>query len=254
MHFEQHDVRGQEALKMMQFLAYSGCRIEEARQVQWRHVDFEKGTLLITGGECGTKNMKQRLLPLFAPLKALLLRMSEGKDVMPAARIFTHQSSKTALKSASKAIGIEEGSHFTHHDMRHFFLQQCHRAEYPGSCHCRLAWPFRRRNPHQDDLWALEERIQRRHGKADGRSRVEPIRKMALRYERARPGELLHLDIKKLGRIQRPGHRVTGSRQVRAHGKIGWEFVFVAIDVLFAPGLRRDLHRRTPAPPPRPPS
>jgi transposase InsO family protein len=51
-----------------------------------------------------------------------------------------------------------------------------------------------------------------------------------IRYEKAQPGELLHLDIKKLGRILRPGHRVTGSRHVRAHGKIGWEFVFVAID------------------------
>jgi transposase InsO family protein len=58
---------------------------------------------------------------------------------------------------------------------------------------------------------------------------LEPVVPV-IRYEKARPGELLHLDIKKLGRIQRPGHRVTGSRQVRAHGKIGWEFVFVAID------------------------
>jgi transposase InsO family protein len=51
-----------------------------------------------------------------------------------------------------------------------------------------------------------------------------------VRYERAKPGELLHLDIKKLGRILQPGHRVTGSRRVRAHGRAGWEFVFVAID------------------------
>jgi transposase len=43
-----------------------------------------------------------------------------------------------------------------------------------------------------------------------------------IRYEKARPRELLHLDSKKLGCIQRPGHRVTGSRQVRARGKSGW--------------------------------
>ena len=59
--------------------------------------------------------------------------------------------------------------------------------------------------------------------------RLEPVVPV-IRYEKARAGELLHLDMKKLGRIQRPGHRITGSRQVRAHGKIGWEFVFVAID------------------------
>jgi transposase len=50
-------------------------------------------------------------------------------------------------------------------------------------------------------------------------------------YERARPGELLHLDVKKLGRIIRPGHRVTGSRRDRRdQGKKGWEYVHSAID------------------------
>jgi transposase InsO family protein len=58
---------------------------------------------------------------------------------------------------------------------------------------------------------------------------LEPVVPV-IRYEKACPGELLHLDIKKLGRIQRPGHRVTGSRLVRAQGTAGWEFVFVAID------------------------
>src|SRR4029079_3493120 len=53
----------------------------------------------------------------------------------------------------------------------------------------------------------------------------EPLR----RYEKSRPGELVHLDIKKLGRIQGVGHRITGQRQHRSRG-IGWEFVHVAID------------------------
>src|SRR4051812_5475456 len=44
-----------------------------------------------------------------------------------------------------------------------------------------------------------------------GRIGLEP----AVRYERARPGELLHVDVKKLGRIARPGHRVTGDRSDR---------------------------------------
>jgi transposase InsO family protein len=51
------------------------------------------------------------------------------------------------------------------------------------------------------------------------------------RYERSRPGELLHVDVKKLGRIDRPGHRVTGSRHDRQNqGKKGWEYVQIAID------------------------
>lgn len=50
-----------------------------------------------------------------------------------------------------------------------------------------------------------------------------------VRYERAAPGELIHLDTKKLGRIERPSHRVTGDRRDRVRG-IGWEFAHVAID------------------------
>jgi len=49
------------------------------------------------------------------------------------------------------------------------------------------------------------------------------------RYERARPGELLHIDSKKLARIERTGHRVTGNLQDHVRGA-GWEAAFVAID------------------------
>jgi transposase InsO family protein len=49
------------------------------------------------------------------------------------------------------------------------------------------------------------------------------------RYERERPGELLHLDTKKLGKITRIGHRITGDRS-GPFGKAGWEYVHVAID------------------------
>lgn len=50
-----------------------------------------------------------------------------------------------------------------------------------------------------------------------------------VRYERERPGEMLHMDTKKLGRIVRPSHRVTGDRRDSVTGA-GWEFVHVAID------------------------
>ena len=65
----------------------------------------------------------------------------------------------------------------------------------------------------------------------NGRSRLprpdadEP----ANRFERPAPGELIHIDVKKLGRIGRAGHRVTGDRRTRTRG-IGWEFVHVAVD------------------------
>lgn len=49
------------------------------------------------------------------------------------------------------------------------------------------------------------------------------------RYEWARPGELVHLDIKKLGRIVQPGHRITGDPRDSVVGA-GWEYAHVAID------------------------
>jgi transposase InsO family protein len=60
------------------------------------------------------------------------------------------------------------------------------------------------------------------------RSRLEPP-EPPNRYERKRPGELLHIDVKKLGRIGRPGHRVNGDRTTRSRG-VGWEFVHICID------------------------
>ena len=68
-----------------------------------------------------------------------------------------------------------------------------------------------------------------------GRLGLEP----AERYERERPGELIHIDVKKLGRILRPGHRVTGRRSAtrntytadgRRVGDAGWEYVHIAVD------------------------
>ena len=59
-------------------------------------------------------------------------------------------------------------------------------------------------------------------------SALEPP-KPVCRYERRHAGELLHLDIKKLARFYRPGHRVTGCR-LNASDGAGWEFVHVAID------------------------
>jgi transposase InsO family protein len=65
-----------------------------------------------------------------------------------------------------------------------------------------------------------------------GRLGLEP----AQRYERSRPGELIHIDVKKLGKIARPGWRVSG-RQARGRAgyhrranQLGWEFVHVCVD------------------------
>ena len=64
-----------------------------------------------------------------------------------------------------------------------------------------------------------------------GRGRLPRIQEPDNRYERARPGELVHVDVKKLGRIEAPGHRVTGRhrRHYRSRGA-GWEYIHVCVD------------------------
>jgi transposase InsO family protein len=70
------------------------------------------------------------------------------------------------------------------------------------------------------------------------RSRLGPL-EPPNRYERRHPGELVHVDIKKLGRFEAAGHRVTGSKRGRktrttaagrGMGVVGWEFVHVCVD------------------------
>jgi len=69
--------------------------------------------------------------------------------------------------------------------------------------------------------------VLRRHGRSQ--LVVRAPREQVVRYERAAPGELVHVDIKKLSRIVRPGHRVTGDRSRRSPGA-GWQYLYVAID------------------------
>jgi transposase InsO family protein len=51
-----------------------------------------------------------------------------------------------------------------------------------------------------------------------------------IRYERAAPGEMIHLDIKKLGRFDVAGHRATGDRQKGRSYRAGWDFLHVCVD------------------------
>jgi transposase InsO family protein len=77
---------------------------------------------------------------------------------------------------------------------------------------------------------ATVSRVLRRLGlnKLNALEPAEPVR----RYERENPGELIHIDIKKLGRIGSVGHRITGRQTgvVNRHLGIGWEHVHVCID------------------------
>jgi transposase InsO family protein len=92
----------------------------------------------------------------------------------------------------------------------------------------RLRWP----------LWRIAQQTRRgvgtvsRYMKRLGLSRLKSLQppEPVVRYERATPGELLHLDTKKLGRIDGVGHRITGDRAMNRNRGIGWDMVHLAID------------------------
>jgi len=84
--------------------------------------------------------------------------------------------------------------------------------------------------------WQIAERLRmaistvtavlRRIGLGRGWNRKRPE---VVRYEWAKPGDLLHIDIKKLGKFREVGHRITGQPTSRSRG-MGWEYVYVCVD------------------------
>jgi transposase len=76
---------------------------------------------------------------------------------------------------------------------------------------------------------ATVSRILRRRGlnRLSALEPAEPVR----RYEREHPGEIVHIDIKKLGRFEQIGHRITGDRKGQSNSRgVGWEYLHLAID------------------------
>jgi integrase len=127
----------QEAVPYVEFLAYTGLRLEEINSVKWQDVDFTKGLLTVTGGETGTKN-QQRSIPLFPPARAVLEHLSNGKKMPPIATIFKQKSARSSMKTACVAMGMEEDQCFTHHDLRHFFCSNALEKNVPD--HVIAAW------------------------------------------------------------------------------------------------------------------
>jgi integrase len=108
-----------EAADLVEFLGYSGMRRAEASQVRWRDINFDLGTVLVTGGEQGTKNHQVRTIPLFGPLRRLVGSIRERKK--PASDgelIFDIVSARLQLMRACERLGFPR---FGHHTMRHFF-------------------------------------------------------------------------------------------------------------------------------------
>ena len=108
----------------IEFLAYSGTRIGEARRVLWEDCNFEKGEITIKGDPItGTKNWNNRTIPMIPAERALLVRMKhENPSAAKSEPVLRVTQVRGSLALAAAAVGAP---HITHHDLRHLFATTC---------------------------------------------------------------------------------------------------------------------------------
>jgi len=116
------DPRTEQAAYLLQLLAYSGMRLNEAINVKWKDVEFagNRPGLRIDGGAQGTKNGLVRRIPLFPKLKALLLEI-RSKSQSPDSEIIKIKNARKALETACAKTGIGP---YTQHSLRHYFASE----------------------------------------------------------------------------------------------------------------------------------
>ena len=98
------------------FLAFTGCRISQARAVDWQ--DVEPDWIVFRSGVKGTKGAATRRLPINPLLRVLLDRMLGGKSEVPTGKIFKTTSTRWSMDNACERLKIP---HIRVHDLRHFF-------------------------------------------------------------------------------------------------------------------------------------
>lgn len=109
---------------LVEFLAYSGLRIGEARYVLWKHCDLQRGELVVVGDPAeGTKNRKIRRVPIVPELDTLIRKMAtihQGESLDD--RVLKVKSATKSLRTACTNLGMKS---IQHHDLRHFFATTC---------------------------------------------------------------------------------------------------------------------------------
>jgi integrase len=109
---------------LVEFLAYSGCRINEAARVRWADVDEVKGRIWIAPGKTSTA----RHVPILEPMRGLLARIKAKP------RWFRSESRKCqgyvlsvaeCEEALTKACAKANAHRLTHHDLRHLFATRC---------------------------------------------------------------------------------------------------------------------------------
>jgi integrase len=115
-----HSRDTQNCADLAQGLAFTGCRIGEAAEIEWRDLNFVAGEVVVKGDpEEGTKNGEIRRVPMIPQARQLFERMRASRAAEPASqKIFLVHECQKAMDRAAKKIGM---ARITHHDLRHFF-------------------------------------------------------------------------------------------------------------------------------------
>lgn len=105
-------------------LAFTGCRVGEAAQIEWRDLDFESGEIIVRGDvETGTKNWEVRRVPMIPDARVLFKRMRSERAEEPLdAKVFLVRECQKSLDRACKKVAT---ARITHHDLRHLFATCC---------------------------------------------------------------------------------------------------------------------------------
>ncbi len=103
-----------------QGMAFTGSRVGEARQIEWRDLEFETGIIVVRGDPHeGTKNSEVRRVPMIAEARALFERMRENRpNESKDAKVFLVRECQKSMDRAAAHVGM---GRITHHDLRHFF-------------------------------------------------------------------------------------------------------------------------------------
>jgi integrase len=115
--------QAQHCADFVRFLAFSGCRLSEARQVCWRDVDFKKSEIMVaTAKRAKTSNASQiRFVPIIPPMLQLLTRL-KLRHPQPQETVCLVSECEKSMTRACNLAGV---SRITHHDLRHLFATRC---------------------------------------------------------------------------------------------------------------------------------
>jgi integrase len=105
------------------FLAFSGCRLSEARRVRWSDVDFARQEIRVESAKRAKTSgaAAVRFVPIIPPMQALLARLKQA-NLAPDDPVCRVGECEKSLTRACRLLGIHR---ITHHDLRHLFATRC---------------------------------------------------------------------------------------------------------------------------------